>query len=232
MRFLPVFMDVTSGPVALVGAGEHAVNKLRLLLAAHATVRWFPGHTDVADEIVQAAASPGHLEVDFHDPLSANLDGAIAVVSATGDARDETISARAREAGIPVNVVDRRTFPASCSRRSSIAATWSWRSAPAVIAGAGAALARAHRGDRARAYRRPRRLMGRYRRRVAEAVQSPRHSGRRSSTARSVRRCLPAAWCAPRPTSCAASTMATAVPRKARPAPCSWSAPARAIPIC
>ena len=59
MRFLPVFMDVTSGPVALVGAGEHAVNKLRLLLAAHATVRWFPGHTDVADEIVQAAAGPG-----------------------------------------------------------------------------------------------------------------------------------------------------------------------------
>ena len=50
MRFLPVFMDVTSGPVALVGASEHATNKLRLLLAAHATVRWFPGHTDVADE--------------------------------------------------------------------------------------------------------------------------------------------------------------------------------------
>ena len=32
MRFLPVFMDVTSGPVALVGCGEHAINKLRLLL--------------------------------------------------------------------------------------------------------------------------------------------------------------------------------------------------------
>ena len=82
MRFLPVFMDVTSGPVALVGSGEHAINKLRLLLAAHATVHWYPGHTDVADEIVQAAASPGKLEVDFHDPRSADLAGSIAVVSA------------------------------------------------------------------------------------------------------------------------------------------------------
>src|SRR5262245_30659007 len=107
MRFLPVFMDVASGPVALIGAGEHAISKLRLLLAARATVRWFPGHTDVADEVVQAAAGPGHLEVDFHDPLTATLSGAIAVVSAAGDARDETISTRARDAGIPVNVVDR-----------------------------------------------------------------------------------------------------------------------------
>ena len=32
MRFLPVFLDVTSGPVALVGSGEQAVAKLRLLL--------------------------------------------------------------------------------------------------------------------------------------------------------------------------------------------------------
>ena len=96
MRFLPVFLDVTSGPVALVGSGEQAVAKL----AAHATVRWYPGHTDVGDEIVQAAAGPGHLEVDFHDPLTASLAGAIAVVSATGDGRDEKVSVRARDAGM------------------------------------------------------------------------------------------------------------------------------------
>ena len=127
MRFLPVFMDVTSGPVALVGSSEHAINKLRLLLAAHATVRWFPGHTDVGDDIVQASAGPGRLEVDFHDPLSANLAGAIAVVGATGDARDETISARARAAGIPVNVVDRAdlstfVFPAIVDRGDVVVA--------------------------------------------------------------------------------------------------------------
>src|SRR5262249_575690 len=127
MRFLPVFMDVTSGPVALVGATEHAINKLRLLLAAHATVRWYPGHTDVAAEIVQAAAGPGKLEVDFHDPLASDLSGAIAVVSAAGDARDEKVSERARDAGIPVNVVDRAelstfVFPAIVDRGDVVVA--------------------------------------------------------------------------------------------------------------
>jgi uroporphyrin-III C-methyltransferase / precorrin-2 dehydrogenase / sirohydrochlorin ferrochelatase len=175
MRFLPVFMDVTSGPVALVGAGEHAVNKLRLLLAAHATVRWFPGHTDVADEILQAAASPGKLEVDFHDPLSAHLADAIAVVSATGDARDETISARAREAGIPVNVVDRAelstfVFPAIVDRGEVVVAIGTGGLAPVLarrLRERIEAIVPARIGDLAT-------LMGRYRRRVAEAVPSPR----------------------------------------------------------
>jgi uroporphyrin-III C-methyltransferase/precorrin-2 dehydrogenase/sirohydrochlorin ferrochelatase len=175
MRFLPVFMDVTSGPVALVGAGEHAVNKLRLLLAAHATVRWFPGHTDVADEILQAAAGPGKLEVNFHDPLSANLAAAIAVVSATGDARDETISARAREAGIPVNVVDRAdlstfVFPAIVDRGDVVVAIGTSGHAPVLarrLRERIEAIVPARIGDLAA-------LMGRYRRRVADAVQSPR----------------------------------------------------------
>jgi uroporphyrin-III C-methyltransferase/precorrin-2 dehydrogenase/sirohydrochlorin ferrochelatase len=175
MRFLPVFMDVTSGPVALVGAGELAVNKLRLLLAAHATVRWFPGHTDVADEILQAAASPGKLEVNFHDPLSANLADAIAVVSATGDARDETISARARAAGIPVNVVDRAdlstfVFPAIVDRGDVVVAIGTGGLAPVLarrLRERIEAIVPARIGDLAA-------LMGRYRRRVADAVQSPR----------------------------------------------------------
>lgn len=175
MRFLPVFMDVSSGSVALIGAGEHAVNKLRLLLAAHATVRWFPGHTDVADEIVQAAAGPGKLEVDFHDPLSASLAGAVAVVSATGDVRDEAISARAREAGIPVNVVDRAdlstfVFPAIVDRGDVVVAIGTSGHAPVLarrLRERIEAIVPARVGDLAA-------LMGRYRRRVAEGVQSPR----------------------------------------------------------
>jgi uroporphyrin-III C-methyltransferase/precorrin-2 dehydrogenase/sirohydrochlorin ferrochelatase len=177
MRFLPVFMDVTSGPVALVGSGEHAINKLRLLLAAHATVRWFPGHTDVGDEIVQAADAPGRLEVDFHDPLSASLAGAIAVVSATGDARDETMSARARDAGIPVNVVDRAdlstfVFPAIIDRGDVVVAIGTGGYAPVLarwLRERIEAVVPARVGDLAS-------LMGRYRSRVAEAKlsQSPR----------------------------------------------------------
>ncbi len=175
MRFLPVFMDVTSGPVALAGAGEHAVNKLRLLLAAHATVRWYPGHTDVADEIVQAAAGPGKLEVDFHDPLSADFAGSIAVVSATGDGRDEKISVRARDAGIPVNVVDRAdlstfVFPAIVDRGDVVVAIGTSGHAPVLarrLRERIEAIVPARIGDLAA-------LMGRYRRRVADAAHSPR----------------------------------------------------------
>jgi uroporphyrin-III C-methyltransferase/precorrin-2 dehydrogenase/sirohydrochlorin ferrochelatase len=137
MRFLPVFLDVTSGPVALVGSGEQAIAKLRLLRAAHATVRWYPGHCDVADEIVQAAAGPGQLEVDFHDALTADLSGAIAVVCAAGDARDEKISARVRDAGIPVNVVDRPElssfiFPAIVDRGDVVVAIGTGGHAPVL----------------------------------------------------------------------------------------------------
>ena len=137
MRFLPVFLDVASGPVALVGSGEQATAKLRLLLAAHATVRWFPGHCDVADEIVQAATGPGKLEVDFHDALTADLSGAIAVVCATGDERDDKISARVREAGIPVNVVDKPDlssfiFPAVVDRGDVVVAIGTGGDAPVL----------------------------------------------------------------------------------------------------
>ena len=41
MRYLPVFLDLQSGKVLLVGAGDLARAKLRLLAAAGAQVRWF-----------------------------------------------------------------------------------------------------------------------------------------------------------------------------------------------
>jgi len=175
MRFLPVFIDVTSGPVVLVGCGEHAAAKLRLLRAAHATVRWYPGHTDVADEIVQAAAGPGQLQVDFHDPLTADLAGAIAVVSAAGAGLDEQISARARAAGIPVNVVDRAdlstfVFPAIVDRGEVVVAIGTSGHAPVLarrLREQIEALVPGRIGDLAA-------LMGRYRRRVADAMHSPR----------------------------------------------------------
>jgi len=49
MRFLPVFLDLQTGPVLLVGAGDLARAKLRLLAAAGARIRYFAtdGHHDV-----------------------------------------------------------------------------------------------------------------------------------------------------------------------------------------
>src|SRR2546421_12035449 len=106
MRFLPVCLDLSSGPVALVGSGEAAINKLRLLRAAHARVRWFPVNADVAEEIVMAASGPGQLEVALDDPLLADFSGSIAVVCAAGPALDDKIAARVRAQHVPINVVD------------------------------------------------------------------------------------------------------------------------------
>ena len=48
MRYLPVFLDLQSGKVLLVGAGDLARAKLRLLVAAGARVRWFATDGDHA----------------------------------------------------------------------------------------------------------------------------------------------------------------------------------------
>ena len=107
MRFLPVFLDLTSGTVALVGSGPAVVNKLRLLRSAGAHVRWYSGSMDVAEEVLLASAPSGGLELSFADPLQADFSEFIAVVAAAGGPLDEAIAARARASNIPVNVVDR-----------------------------------------------------------------------------------------------------------------------------
>ena len=58
MRFLPVFLDLQTGPVLLVGAGDLARAKLRLLAAAGARVRWFAtdGHHDLSGLAADDAA--------------------------------------------------------------------------------------------------------------------------------------------------------------------------------
>src|SRR5215470_14799114 len=107
MRFLPVFLDLASGTVALVGSGAAALNKLRLLRAAGANVRWYSSSADVAEEVLLASTPVGRLELSFADPLQADYSEFVAVVSAAGSALDDGVAARARARNIPVNVVDR-----------------------------------------------------------------------------------------------------------------------------
>jgi uroporphyrin-III C-methyltransferase/precorrin-2 dehydrogenase/sirohydrochlorin ferrochelatase len=107
MRLIPRLLDLTSGTVALVGAGSHAVAMLRLLRSAGATVRWYADNVDLAEEVLLASAPPGHLELSFADPLRADFFEFTAVVAAAGGRLDQDIAARARANGVPVNVVDR-----------------------------------------------------------------------------------------------------------------------------
>src|SRR5215471_5943583 len=126
MRFLPVFLDTAAGVVIVVGSGEPALGKLRLLHAAGAHVRWFSRDADVAAETLTLSGQ-GRLEISFGDPLKADWHDAVAVVSAAGDALDGQIAGRARRLRIPVNVVDRPElstfiFPAIVDRGEVVVA--------------------------------------------------------------------------------------------------------------
>src|SRR5665811_1099241 len=81
MRFLPVFLDLQTGPVLLVGAGELARAKLRLLAAAGARVRWYAtdGNHDASG---LEAADAARIELAAGDPLAADLSGVIAILCA------------------------------------------------------------------------------------------------------------------------------------------------------
>jgi uroporphyrin-III C-methyltransferase/precorrin-2 dehydrogenase/sirohydrochlorin ferrochelatase len=109
MRFLPVFLDLKAGPIVLVGDGELAQAKLRVLLAAGAHVRWYATDKTVtpAERLAALGAdAASHIEILLDDPLSADLHGAIAVLSAGAGDLGPNVAAWARAHGLPVNVMD------------------------------------------------------------------------------------------------------------------------------
>ncbi len=136
MRFLPVFLDLQAGSVLLVGAGNLARAKLRLLAAAGARVRWFAtdGHHNL-----EGLAWPDRALIEplYGDPLAADLTGVIAIFCAgAGDVGPE-MSARAKAAGIPVNVMDDLAhstfiFPAIVDRGDVVVAIGTGGSSPVV----------------------------------------------------------------------------------------------------
>jgi len=169
MRFLPVFLDLTQGVVGLVGAGPAALNKLRLLRAAGARVRWYSKDVGVAEEVLTAALS-GPLGISFADPLKSDLTDCIAVVSAAGGVLDDEIAALARSQHVPVNVVDRPElstfiFPAIVDRGDVVVAIGTGGTSPVLarrLRERIEALLPARIGDLAA-------LMGRFRVRAAQA---------------------------------------------------------------
>jgi uroporphyrin-III C-methyltransferase / precorrin-2 dehydrogenase / sirohydrochlorin ferrochelatase len=136
MRFLPLFLDTAAGVIILVGSGEPALGKLRLLRAAGAHVHWFARDTDIADEFLTRPGR-GRLEISVGDPLDADLSDVVAVVSAAGDPIDAQIAQRARARRIPVNVVDRPElstfiFPAIVDRGEVVVAIGTGGASPVL----------------------------------------------------------------------------------------------------
>ena len=136
MRYLPVFLDLQTGPVLLVGAGDLARAKLRLLAAAGARIRWFAtdGHHDVSG---LAAADAARVELAEGDPLTADLRGVIAILCAGAGEIGIAMSARAKAVGLPVNVMDDLAhstfiFPAIVDRGDVVVAVGTGGTSPVV----------------------------------------------------------------------------------------------------
>jgi uroporphyrin-III C-methyltransferase / precorrin-2 dehydrogenase / sirohydrochlorin ferrochelatase len=136
MRYLPVFLDLQSGKVLLVGAGDLARAKMRLLAAAGAQVRWFAtdGDHDLSgigdDEVAR-------IEFAHGDPLAAELGGVIAILCAGAGDVGVAMSVRAKAVGLPVNVMDDLAhstfiFPAIVDRGDVVVAVGTGGTSPVV----------------------------------------------------------------------------------------------------
>jgi uroporphyrin-III C-methyltransferase/precorrin-2 dehydrogenase/sirohydrochlorin ferrochelatase len=137
MRFLPLFLDLKAGVIAVVGNSAAAHNKVRLLHCAGAHVRWFSNRADVAEDVLLATRGTGSLQLSLADVLDANFSEFSAVVSAAGCPIDEAVARRARSAGVPVNVVDRAElstfiFPAIVDRGDVVVAIGTGGASPVL----------------------------------------------------------------------------------------------------
>jgi uroporphyrin-III C-methyltransferase / precorrin-2 dehydrogenase / sirohydrochlorin ferrochelatase len=170
MRFLPLFFDLHRAPLALVGTGPAALSKLRLLRSAGAKVRWYIGDARANVAAVIADAPSGRIEICPDDPRDTDFSAFAAVISATGDERDDEIAARVRGLNIPVNVVDRPDlssfiFPAIVDRGDVVVAVGTGGASPVLarrLRERIEALLPQRIGDLAA-------LMGRFRKRAAQA---------------------------------------------------------------
>ena len=105
MRHFPAFHDVTDRSCLVVGAGESAARKVRLLRQAGARIVVVAPR---ACEELAALAADRVLELRRRPFRSGDVVGQVLVVSATGhDGVDRLVAVAAEAAGVPVNVVDR-----------------------------------------------------------------------------------------------------------------------------
>lgn len=110
MDFLPLFHNLRGRPVLVVGGGEVALRKARLLSEAGARLRVV---APLVDDALKSLIERGGGELLARGYVQTDLDGCVLVVAATDDeALNARVSHEAGERGLPVNVVD---SPALCS---------------------------------------------------------------------------------------------------------------------
>jgi len=104
LRYFPIFLDLEARDVLIVGGGEKALQKLRLLAKTTARIKL------VAPKVSEDIVAFGHehelvlLQRDFAE---GDLGGSAIVFAASNDpGLDARVAAAARAQGVPVNVVD------------------------------------------------------------------------------------------------------------------------------
>jgi uroporphyrin-III C-methyltransferase/precorrin-2 dehydrogenase/sirohydrochlorin ferrochelatase len=133
MDFLPLFHKLQGRVVLVVGGGEVALRKARLLSDAGAQLRVVA--PQIRSELSELAGTAGILLRGYE---TADLQGVVLVIAATDDEPlNARISAEAQALGIPVNVVDAPAlcsviFPAIVDRSPLIVAVTSGGDAPVL----------------------------------------------------------------------------------------------------
>ncbi|MFJ3466200.1 siroheme synthase CysG [Pseudomonas sp. NPDC090203] len=110
MEFLPLFHNLRGARVLVVGGGEIALRKSRLLADAGAVLRVVA--PQIGTELRELIDSSGGEQI-LRGYSESDLDGCVLIIAATDDEPlNAQVSADARQRGVPVNVVD---APALCS---------------------------------------------------------------------------------------------------------------------
>lgn len=135
MDFLPLFHNLQGRQVLVVGGGEVALRKARLLADAGARLRVVAPEIDT--QLLEMVEQGGG-ESLLRGYQEADLDGCVLVIAASDDQQlNAGISAQCQARGIPVNVVDAPKlcsviFPAIVDRSPLIVAVSSAGDAPVL----------------------------------------------------------------------------------------------------
>lgn len=104
VRYFPIFFDLEGKTVLIVGGGEAALQKARLVAKTPARIIVIAPHAEAG---LRALARAGDIELRVARFTDADVDGAALVYAATGDvALNRAVADVAKRAGVPVNVVD------------------------------------------------------------------------------------------------------------------------------